>query len=109
MSVLSVMRKNTGRKTARSCKLGTTAATIGDHKQSEATRLWHMRLGHAGGKSLQILVKQGLLKGAKGLQVRALQALCYGKADVWGPSIGSKTLFRLLMTFPEKFGVYDED
>ncbi|KAM1590896.1 hypothetical protein ACFX1Z_034600 [Malus domestica] len=31
---------------------------------SDTTRLWHMRLGHAGEKALQGLVKQGLLKGA---------------------------------------------
>ncbi|KAG6420699.1 hypothetical protein SASPL_117236 [Salvia splendens] len=31
-------------------------------KDAEATKLWHMRLGHAGERSLQILAKQGLLK-----------------------------------------------
>jgi len=29
----------------------------------DATRLWHMRLGHAGENSMQALAKQGLLKG----------------------------------------------
>ena len=37
-------------------------------------------------KSLQILMKQELLKGAKACKIDFLQALCSGKADVWGPS-----------------------
>lgn len=32
---------------------------------SDTTRLWQMRLGHAGERTLQGLVKQGLLKGGK--------------------------------------------
>ena len=31
----------------------------------DSTRLWHMRLGHTGEKSLQTLAKQGILKGAR--------------------------------------------
>ena len=31
----------------------------------DLTRLWHMRLGHTGEKSLQALTKQGLLKGVR--------------------------------------------
>ena len=45
--------------------IGTAATASGEDKESEATKLWHMRLGHAGEKSLQILAKQGLLKGTK--------------------------------------------
>ncbi|KAG6395494.1 hypothetical protein SASPL_146139 [Salvia splendens] len=37
-------------------------ATSSNKKDAEATKLWHLRLGHAGKRSLQILVKQGLLK-----------------------------------------------
>jgi hypothetical protein len=33
--------------------------------ENDASRLWHMRLEHAGEKALQGLVKQGLLKGDK--------------------------------------------
>ena len=33
--------------------------------KADNSRLWHMRLGHAGEKALQGLVKQGLLKGIK--------------------------------------------
>ena len=44
-----------------------TAAVSKSIEDDEAnnSRLWHMRLGHAGEKALQGLVKQGLLKGAK--------------------------------------------
>ena len=43
-----------------------TAATVSEvDKVAEMSRLWHMRLGHAGEKSLQTLAMQGLLKGAK--------------------------------------------
>jgi len=31
----------------------------------DATKMWHLRLGYAGEKSMQALTKQGLLKGAK--------------------------------------------
>jgi len=31
----------------------------------EDAKLWHMRLGHAGEKCMQALMKQDLLKGAK--------------------------------------------
>ncbi|TXG63127.1 hypothetical protein EZV62_010121 [Acer yangbiense] len=36
-----------------------------DDEASDTSRLWHMRLGHVGEKTLQGLVKQGRLKGAK--------------------------------------------
>ncbi|BBN69538.1 hypothetical protein Prudu_1005S000200 [Prunus dulcis] len=40
-------------------------AAVTEAADADSTRLWHMRLGHAGEKALQGLVKQGLLKGAK--------------------------------------------
>ena len=44
--------------------IGTVAVTAyTDDKESEATRLWHMRLRHAGEKSLKLLMDQRLLKG----------------------------------------------
>ena len=45
--------------------VGTAIAVSGADKVAEMSRLWHMRLGHAGEKSLQTLAMQGLLKGAK--------------------------------------------
>ncbi|KAM1197580.1 hypothetical protein ACFX1Q_009862 [Malus domestica] len=74
---------------------------------SDTTRLWHMRLGHAGEKALQGLVKKGLLKGATtckldfyehcvlGKQTRVKfgtavhqtkDILEYVHSDVWGPT-----------------------
>ncbi|GJW78500.1 retrovirus-related pol polyprotein from transposon TNT 1-94 [Tanacetum coccineum] len=43
--------------------VGTIAAVTDGDRNSEAVKLWHMRLGHAGEKSLNLLIKQGLLKG----------------------------------------------
>ena len=34
------------------------------YSDDDATKLWNMRLGHAGKVSMQALTKQGLLKGA---------------------------------------------
>ena len=50
-------------------------ATVSDSSNAtviDTTRLWHMHLGHAGERALQGLVKQGLLQGAKDLQVGIL-------------------------------------
>ena len=44
---------------------GTTTVVSEADKVAEMSRLWHMRLGHAGEKSLQTLAMQGLLKGVK--------------------------------------------
>ncbi|KAI4351351.1 hypothetical protein L6164_005724 [Bauhinia variegata] len=43
------------------------------------TKLWHMRLGHAGEKSLQTLAKQGLLKGAKTCKMDFCEQCVLGK------------------------------
>ena len=43
----------------------TGQVTTSTDSDDDSTRLWHMRLGHTGEKSLQTLAKQGLLKGAK--------------------------------------------
>ncbi|KAM1838444.1 hypothetical protein ACFX14_020106 [Malus domestica] len=74
---------------------------------SDTTRLWHMRLGHAGEKALQGLVKQGLLKGATTCKLDFCEHCVLGKqtrvkfgtvvhqtkgildyvhSDVWGPT-----------------------
>ena len=45
--------------------IGTAATTSNEKKEAEMTKLWHMRLGHAGGKSLKNLSDQGFLKGVK--------------------------------------------
>ncbi|KAE8725588.1 hypothetical protein F3Y22_tig00008386pilonHSYRG00069 [Hibiscus syriacus] len=54
-----------------------TAASGGD--DLDATQLWHMRLGHAGEKSLQILAKKGLLKCAKACKLNFCEHCVLGK------------------------------
>ncbi|KAE8725113.1 hypothetical protein F3Y22_tig00009009pilonHSYRG00067 [Hibiscus syriacus] len=87
----------------------------------DATQLWHMRLGHAGEKSLQILAKKGLLKGAKACKLNFCEHCVLGKqkrvkfgttihntkgivdyihSDVWGPS---KTINHYFVTFVDDF------
>jgi len=81
-----------------------TASVVSD---VDATQLWHMRLGHAGEKSMQVLIKQGLLKGAKTRKLEFCEHCVLGKKtkmkfgtvihqtreildyvhiDFWGPS-----------------------
>ena len=45
----------------------------------DTTKLWHMRLGHAGEKSMQGLVKQRLLKGAKTCKLDFCEYCVLGK------------------------------
>ncbi|KAE8664954.1 hypothetical protein F3Y22_tig00112738pilonHSYRG01227 [Hibiscus syriacus] len=88
--------------------VGTAAvAASTDEQESEATRLWHMRLGHVGEKSLKLLIDQGLLKGARSCKLAFCEHCIKGKktrvkfgtaihdtkgildyvhSDVWGPS-----------------------
>ncbi|XP_070013311.1 uncharacterized protein [Nicotiana sylvestris] len=61
--VMKANRKNNNLYRYRgSTVIGT--ATFSEDKEAKATRLWHMRLRHARGKSLKTLSDQGLLKGA---------------------------------------------
>ncbi|KAG6432874.1 hypothetical protein SASPL_104463 [Salvia splendens] len=61
--MLKGVRKNNLYYYQGSTVVGTVAtATSSNKKDAEATKLWHLRLGHAGERSLQILAKQGLLK-----------------------------------------------
>jgi len=102
-----------------------TTITSSTTKDAEATKLWHMRLGHAGEKSLQILAKQGLLKGTKACKLEFCEHCVLGKqrrvkfgtaihntkgildyvhSDVWGPaktpSLGGRHYF---VTFIDDF------
>ncbi|XP_068498155.1 uncharacterized mitochondrial protein AtMg00300-like [Phaseolus vulgaris] len=102
-----------------------TATTSSTKKDVEATKLWHIRLGHAGEKSLQIIAKQGLLKGTKTCKPEFCEHRVLGKqrkvkfgtaihntkgimdyvhSDVWGlaktPSIGGRHYF---VTFVDDF------
>ena len=105
--------------------IGTAATTSNDEKEAEMTKLWHMRLGHAGGKSLKTLSDQGLLKGVKTCNLEFCEHCIKGKqtrvkfgtaihntkgilgyvhSDVWGasktPSLGVKHSF---VTFVDDF------
>ena len=91
----------------------------------DTTRLWHMRMGHPGIRSLQGLVSQGLLRGVKSLKMDFYEhqilekqtrmkfagsshqidgILDYIHTDVWGPtqipSLGGKRYF---VTFVDDF------
>ena len=103
-----------------------TAAAVSEaNKVAEMSRLWHMRLEHAGEKSLQTLAMQGLLKGAKTFKLDFGEQCVLGKqkrvkfgtaihktegildyihTDVWGPtktaSLGGKHYF---VTFVNDF------
>ncbi|KAE8671810.1 ABC transporter B family member 7 [Hibiscus syriacus] len=66
--------------------IGTAAvAASTDEQESEATRLWHMRLGHVGEKSLKLLIDQGLLKGAQACKLAFCEHCINGK-KTRGPS-----------------------
>ena len=103
-----------------------TAAAVSEvDKVAEMSRLWHMRLGHAGERSLQTLAMQGLLKGEKTCKLDFCEQCVLGKqkrvkfgtaihntegildyihTDVWGPtkaaSLGGKHYF---VTFVDDF------
>ena len=108
-----------------STAVGTAAAVSEADKVAEMSKLWHMRLGHAGEKSLQTLAMQGLLKGAKTCKLDFCEQCVLGKqkrvkfgtaihntegildyihTDVWGPtktaSLGGKHYF---VTFVDDF------
>ena len=60
--------------------IGTTIVAASTNDQgSEATRLWHMRLGHAGKKSLKLLMDQGLLKRAQACKLDFCEHCIKGK------------------------------
>ncbi|XP_027182117.1 uncharacterized protein LOC113780520 [Coffea eugenioides] len=105
--------------------VGIAAVDSSDDRELKVTRLWHIRLGHVGEKSLNLLMNQGLLKGAsvckldfcehcvKGKQTRvkfgtaihdSKGILNYVYSDMWGPSktisLGGKNYF---VTFIDDF------
>nr|GEU36569.1 retrovirus-related Pol polyprotein from transposon TNT 1-94 [Tanacetum cinerariifolium] len=58
--------------------VGTVAAVTDGDRKSEAVKLWHMHLGHAREKSLNLIIKTAIYK-SQGI-------LDYVHSDVWGPS-----------------------
>ncbi|KAM2759273.1 hypothetical protein COP1_024013 [Malus domestica] len=101
-----------------------------DTSDSYTTKLWHMRLGHAGEKALQELVKKGLLKGATTCKLDFCELCVLGKqtrvkfgtavhqtkgildyvhSNVWGPTktlslSGRHWFMTLLMIIQEGLG-----
>nr|GEX22596.1 protein kinase-like domain-containing protein [Tanacetum cinerariifolium] len=61
-----------------------------------AVKLWHMRLGHAGENSLNLLIKQGLLKG-----------LCSCKLDLCEHCINEKTWVKFRTSIHKTQGILD--
>ena len=123
--VMKGIRRNNLYLYQGSTAVGTAAAVSEVDKVAEMSRLWHMRLGHAGEKSLQTLAMQGLLKGAKTCKLDFCEQCVLGKqkrvkfgtaihntegildyihTDVWGPtktaSLGGKHYF---VTFVDDF------
>ncbi|KAH9666242.1 Integrase catalytic domain-containing protein [Citrus sinensis] len=98
----------------------------------DTTKLWHVRLGHAGEKSLQTLMRHGLLKGTKTCKLNFCEHCVVGKktrvkfgttnhdtreileyvhSDVWGPtktaSIGGSHYFATFIDdFSRRVWVY---
>ncbi|KAI4331921.1 hypothetical protein L6164_016867 [Bauhinia variegata] len=77
--VMKGVRKNNLYHYQGSTAVGIAAAAVEADKEAEMTKLWHMRLGHAGEKSLQTLAKQGLLKGAKNCKMDFCEQCVLGK------------------------------
>ena len=126
--MLKGVRKNNLYYYQGSIVVGTVVATTSSTKEdAEATKLWHMRLGHAGKKSLQILAKQESLKGTKACKLEFYEHCVMGKqrrgkfgteyhntkgildyvhSYVWGPaknsSIGGRHYF---VTFVDDFSM----
>ena len=123
--VMKGIRRNNLYLYQGSTAVGIAAAVSEVDKVAEMSRLWHMRLGHAGEKSLQTLAMQGLLKGAKTCKLDFCEQCVLGKqkrvkfgtaihntegildyihTDVWGPtktaSLGGKHYF---VTFVDDF------
>ena len=113
--VMKGIRRNNLHHYQGSTAMGTAATVSEADKVAEMSRLWHMRLGHAGEKYLQTLAMQGLLKGAKTCKLEFCEPCVLGKqkrvkfgtaihntegildyihTDVWGPtktaSLGGK-------------------
>ncbi|KAH9761191.1 hypothetical protein KPL70_000407 [Citrus sinensis] len=113
-------------------KGGTTDEANIVEAHSDTTKLWHVRLGHAGEKSLQILMRHGLLKGTKTCKLNFCEHCVVGKktrvkfgtanhdtreiveyvhSDVWGPtkttSIGGSHYFVIFVDdFSRRVWVY---
>ncbi|KAH9722810.1 hypothetical protein KPL70_006849 [Citrus sinensis] len=113
-------------------KGGTTNEANVVEAHGDTTKLWHVRLRHAGEKSLQTLMRHGLLKGTKTCKLSFCEHCVVGKktrvkfgtanhdtheileyihSDVWGPtktaSIGGSHYFVIFVDdFSRRVWVY---
>ncbi|KAG8499730.1 hypothetical protein CXB51_006318 [Gossypium anomalum] len=106
LTVMKGTRRNNLYYLNGSTVIGSKSTASTKDADSEATRLWHMRLGHTSEKALQNLTKQGLLKGANSYKLEFCEHCVLGKqtrvkfasaihntkkilnyvhSDVWGP------------------------
>ncbi|KAH9666232.1 hypothetical protein KPL70_020569 [Citrus sinensis] len=79
LTVMKGTRRNNLYYFQGSIVIGSASTVSGKDAYSEATKLWHMRLGHVGEKALQTLVKQGLLKGANSCKLKFCEHCVLGK------------------------------
>ena len=77
MVVLKADRRNNLYYLKGSTVTGQVAASTS--QKEDSIRLWHMRLGHAGEKAMQTLVKKGLLKGAETCKLDLCEHCIIGK------------------------------
>ena len=70
------------------------------------TKLWHMRLGHAGGKSLKTLSDQGFLKGVKTCNLEFCEHCIQGKQTTVKFGIGIHNTKGILITFIRYLGCF---
>ncbi|GJV34727.1 retrovirus-related pol polyprotein from transposon TNT 1-94 [Tanacetum coccineum] len=76
--------------------VGTVADVTDGDRNSEVVKLWHMRLGNAEEKSLNLLIKQGFLKGlssCKEFCVEAVTYVCHPVNRLPSTAIDGKTPF----------------
>ncbi|KAG8499853.1 hypothetical protein CXB51_006283 [Gossypium anomalum] len=79
LTVMKGTRRNNLYFLNGSTVIGSISTVSAKDVDSKATRLWHMRLGHAGEKALQTLAKQGLLKGANSCKLEFCEHCVLGK------------------------------
>ena len=75
----AIQRNNNMYHYQGSTDIGTAATTSNDEKEAKMIKLWHMRLVHAGEKSLKTLSDQGLLKGVKTCDLEFCEHCIKGK------------------------------
>ncbi|KAH9679095.1 hypothetical protein KPL71_025975 [Citrus sinensis] len=79
LTVMKGTRRNNLYYFQGSTVIGSASTVSRKDADSEATKLWHMRFGHAGEKTLQTLAKQDLLKGINSCKLKFCEHCDLGK------------------------------